>query len=216
MRYLNLFWTFGCAIGGGMLCAEKTTAKNYFIQPVALENGFTIAGGFIETNGTIGPLVATDIIDYEVQLAGPLPVLFYPDAAGASVAIKGSVLASDVSISVPTVNAGGAWNAFDLHAEETFLSLCETCIQDLGWNNLWKLATWRYEFMGDPPVSPPNPPGFFELAAVRLQPPIDIVVASIPEPNTLFLGALACAWLISQHSQGGDSVSSSFAVRASR
>ena len=56
----------------------------YNVEPVTLAHDYAITGGFIETNGTMGPLAASDITDYEINVAGSLPFVFQPVKHGAT------------------------------------------------------------------------------------------------------------------------------------
>ena len=60
----------------GAVCRPvKSSATIYNIAPYTLDNGYSIDGGFIETNGTIGNLAEADILDYEIIVDGAFPYL---------------------------------------------------------------------------------------------------------------------------------------------
>ena len=60
---------------------EGTSAVDitYKVKPLTLSEGYAIDGGFITTNGTLGPLQESDIQDYEIRVSGPgFPFVFNP------------------------------------------------------------------------------------------------------------------------------------------
>ncbi len=58
----------------------------YDINPVVLSNGFSLAGGFIETDGTTGAgFTAANITDYAIHITGPTNFSFLPTNAGARI-----------------------------------------------------------------------------------------------------------------------------------
>lgn len=201
MRYRTLLSACICASGVVMLDAHKTAAKTYFIEPIALSNGYAIDGGFIETNGTTGHIDATVIVDYEVQVTGSLPVLFRPTESSLGFYVDGVLLASNVSISVPTYTSSGeeTWIVLQIddHSDHfTALSPnCETWQHTLIWNDTAASTTWQYQVVGDPPV-PLAPPCYYDVPAqLTLQPPVDLVIATVPEPATLLLALCSLAMI---------------------
>lgn len=112
----------------GLLAYDNIT---YLAFPVSLHDGYTIEGGYITTNGTIGQLEAADIVDYEVSVGGKLPYVFSPSNPAADVDIRNVVEATRTVIQAgPGFRAsnGLAFNALD-----NTLPDCTDCEQNLEW-----------------------------------------------------------------------------------
>ena len=93
----------------GVACPSDASAGDitYFVEPVTLSDGdgYTIDGGWITTNGTLGPLSASDILDYEVTVAGgAFPFVFRPREPYSDVRLRGTVSATRVVIEVLHTN----------------------------------------------------------------------------------------------------------------
>ena len=76
-------------------------AITYNVAPVDLSDGYAITGGFIETNGQIGPLMNSDITSYQVSVSGPNPYVFEPSNPGAFYEVEGNVTDSLSAITLP-------------------------------------------------------------------------------------------------------------------
>ncbi len=96
-------------IVGSVICVSPALHADimYTVDPVTLSNGYNVSG-FIETNGNLGELVPADIIDYQIDVSGPVPYSFLPSNPGANVVIAPNSLGqgllastTDLSVSAP-------------------------------------------------------------------------------------------------------------------
>ena len=58
------------------IASPFASATTYNIEPVTLDDDYAIAGGFITTNGDIGSLTSGDILDYLIDISGPVSYAF--------------------------------------------------------------------------------------------------------------------------------------------
>lgn len=70
----------------------------YQIEPYTLTNGYEVAGGFIQTDGTAGPLLAENILNYEVTVLGDVPFVFQPSNPDYTVRIQGDITSNSQGI----------------------------------------------------------------------------------------------------------------------
>ena len=73
-----------------VLCVTSTlhAAIKYTVHPVSLSGGYNLVSGFIETDGTLGELMPSNITDYQIVVTGPLPYTFEDTNPGASISIS--------------------------------------------------------------------------------------------------------------------------------
>ena len=183
-----------------VVCDQAATfAANvtYLIEPVTLNHEFAIDGGSITTNGTLGPLSSSDILDYEVRVSGPYPYVFRPSNPSKAVIVSGVLDASSATLELPEVPEAGslldASNRFSFWARDNASADCTNCLQFIGWENIWtstfpsgelrKTAiTYNFSELG---VPNPNPNVLVSNAVFGSSD--GILVATIPEPSSLLL-----------------------------
>ncbi len=102
---MKINWTFVAAF---LFCTWATGGFSqadtvYSIEPYSLSNGYEIVGGSITTDGTTGrgqsEFQASNIVDYEVIVTGPINLTFSPSNRNASIfAIDPGLMVTDTGI----------------------------------------------------------------------------------------------------------------------
>ena len=156
----------------------------YQVEPVIISEGFSIDGGFIETDGTLGPLAASNILDYEFRTSIPgYPYVFTPDTPRASLT-AGAIEATAAEILLPVdTEPGPPINLLSVADFEDPFPLCQTCAYRVDYIN----------FFADPPLTPDwtiirvgifDSEGVFSvLDALQLEPPQAVTIARAPIPG---------------------------------
>jgi len=168
-----------------------------------LSDEYLISGGFITTNGTLGPLSAEDIIDYRIEVTGPVPFVFLPtNPTGTNVSnlvsVRGVVEASATELFLPLLvppTSQNSPNRITFWAQDHSIDGCFNCIQELSYQQ-------KDNFFPDSVILFRMTPGGdggqegFTVGDIVYQPPLtQIVVASVPECTTCSL-ALAALCLV--------------------
>ena len=174
----------------------------YKVEPVALSYDYAITGGFIETNGTLGPLAERDITDYRIDVAGLLPYVFQPSNPGPQVFIQGDLLASVETITISQIEDGQTpLNGFGFLARDNEDDRCDVeiafgCVQKILWSGNSRIVSVSYTYSDiNSPDGDPN-----EFGAWVFQNSETVVIATVPEPSTAILllfglaCLVACAW----------------------
>ena len=168
----------------------------YQVQPYALSDGFAVAGGFIETDGTIGALTIDNIMDFEIEVSGRMPYVFRPDSPGARFGIAGQIVATPTTIEVSVdPNTSGAVSTFFVAARDNFDDLCSSCAQGVGYvceveenpglpHSVHANVYYGYHDTDGDDVTPSGHGDF----SANFGP---LVIATIPEPPTLLLLVVA-------------------------
>lgn len=66
------------ALFGLCVSTPSEADMTYPVVPYVIGFGYEVKGGFIKTDGTIGQINATHILDYSIVVDGPLPYTFLP------------------------------------------------------------------------------------------------------------------------------------------
>jgi hypothetical protein len=171
----------------------------YRIEQVSLSGGYAIDGGFITTNGVLGQLSASDILDYEVHISGPLSFVFRPSGQSASTNISGQVIATATSIFIPVAPDPpvGERNQLSFAAMDNLPPECNTCTQTVTFAKLSSVSDPSGGTglgLAEPVISFFNsglPVG--DLVTITgggtLRPLAPLTVATVPEP-TAFMSSL--------------------------
>jgi len=170
---------------------SQAFSLTYNIKPVALSEGYSIAGGHITTDGTLGLLGESNILDYRVEVDGSFPFVFHTANNDGAARITGIVEASPTSISVPMYV--DQRNRLSFLAEELSFPGCYFCNESLGYSQSFipfpgnTISAIRFQMV--------QPPDFGLNLFVSVQHVgdslIPIVVAFIPEPTTCTLAVAA-------------------------
>lgn len=183
----------------------------YRVLPVSLDDGYEITEGFIETDGTIGPLSAHNILDYEVHVTGDKPLVLSPTNPGAHISVWGNVYASTNRIIVPPDPTSSA-------IDTQFFSL-DAVIQNIYYSLEWKnhheilnyspsySSTYDHSLISYSVVDPRIISGIYSTVNLRL-PQQSFSIAVIPEPSALALGLIGilAPSLLRPHQQKGGRV----------
>ena len=125
-------------------CSPFSFAANitYFVEPTALplkdeidqiENDYTLDGGFITTDGTLGPLAAANIVDYRIDVSGPYPFVFRHSSPHFWL-IEGVTATENSIVVMADTNPEGGINQFGVIEFDTSHSECQAnCSQDITW-----------------------------------------------------------------------------------
>ncbi len=178
-------------------CPTAAFAGNitYIIEPVSLSGFYTVTGGFITTNGTLGPLSPTDILDYEFQVSGLVGYVFNPGNPASAINIQGTVTATPSQIELPIdSDPDVTGNGMFITAFDNTPSVCIDCAQRLTYSNnlaVFQLEASRvvYEVFTEPDVPEPE-----FLAFTTTSPQIVQTIATVPEPSSIMLSLRVCVW----------------------
>ena len=172
-------------------------ALTYDVNPVTLSNNYSVSGGYIRTNGTLGLLSASDILDYRLEIIGEIPFVFEPTNAEANIRVDGVVEATPTELILPqsTTNRNRlsfSAEVWPIHDE------CIPCLELLTY--VQSVPTFGlpstgivYDLLELGDGSPEDT--IFLGGSFNSQPQVEIIVASIPEPTTATL-ALAALSLV--------------------
>jgi len=170
-------------------------ALTYNVRPVDLLDGYTISGGYITTNGMIGPLSASDFLDYRLEVDGDFPFIFQPTNTAAEVIVDGIVEATPTEILLPTTTDR---NRLTFISEVSPIGVCTLCNQFLRYAqgiNSFRIPLTHYRYNVFPGGDGTPERNDLVNSVLNLLPQVDVTVASIPEPTTSTL-ALAALCLV--------------------
>lgn len=168
---------------------SATIAKNikYYVEPYTLlsdsgEASSTI-DGFITTDGTLGPLTRSGILDWRFEVSGPRPFVFASDdsvGAASQIELQGVVHATPTRIELPVDEV------LDEIGNSLFVS---SPVASLNFENvyLFRRSLVNYTFRGD---------GCCEGYSIVATPQIVLAIAKVPEPSSLVSGLLGMAGLL--------------------
>jgi hypothetical protein len=165
----------------------------YEIVPRTLQPGDYVVTGTIETDGTLGVLADVNIVDYDIQVAGPVPYNFLPTNAGSNLVLS-QFTATQFELFVPAT-AGTSTNTISFNAADNELLDCTNCTQILAWfsNPFAFGGVTRVVYQHDD--NPDDIPSVDSL--ISFVHPSDILVATIvPEPSAVALMALGLLGLL--------------------
>jgi len=166
----------------------------YTVAPVALSGGYNVSG-FIETDGTLGVLSPTDVLDYQIDVSGgALPFTFLPTQPGALLLLDGGgdesgLIATESALTLVDNNPGGA---------QVLLRIWSSVSPALGCGGAQADCRQKFEWqLFDPPLSGDgtgvyvsytldnvNASGAGVVSSASFPAPLSIVVATVPEPST--------------------------------
>lgn len=178
----------------------------YLVEPYLFPgfnpNLYSIDGGFITTNGTLGELAVSDILDYEFVVSGPLPYTFRPTSPAASLSTHG-VTATLSRVFLPIIDGPTRFEAlFELSAaDNSAWADCDNCTQLLKFRLVsgqgplgFELGEGGTDFVYSAAESGPPPPSNDGAVYIDFiyQPH---VLATIPEPSTALLLAAGLVFM---------------------
>ena len=101
-------WQPACLLLASLAASSAFGSIVYQVEPFTLSDGYAVAGGTITTDGTLGILSASSILDYEISVTGLVPHVFSFSNPNARVGIitpnttnQGRTIASATEISLP-------------------------------------------------------------------------------------------------------------------
>jgi len=105
----------------------------YEFEALSLGNGYEIASGFIETDGTQGILAPSNITSYAASLTGPIPFEFNSSNIGSKITFTGDIVAdmSTLTIGEDTDPENGVLLGIRFAAVDNTNPECSDCHQDL-------------------------------------------------------------------------------------
>lgn len=166
----------------------------YPVNPVNLSNGYAVSGGFITTDGTLGPLAVSNILDFEFVVSGPYPYTFtHSSPVAVDVFIEGQVEASSKEIFLPP-------DLLDPIGVRNRLSVFVDLDGDKAYENGITYFSGTFVDLDDETISSLtliqigiSTPEGTKGAFWRVDPSTRLSIATIPEPATILLGSLvAC------------------------
>ena len=181
-----------------LIAVPNGEAATYNIEPVALDNGYEVTGGFIETDIDVGTLTAESITDYEISVTGENPFTFAPDNPGARVGVIGDVDVTATEIVVRPVTQATRpppRNLLEFKANDPLSPLTLS----LSYHSLMTDPERDEATLGDP-ISDRStiwylsgsdaPPISFLFATFEVEPAVPLSVATVPEPSAVTLTLL--------------------------
>ncbi|MFN0125768.1 MAG: hypothetical protein ACKV19_03665 [Verrucomicrobiales bacterium] len=187
---MNLHHALATAVAMLTTLCSVANATIYYIAPVPLDDDYAIAGGFITTNGRIGSLRELDILDYRIEIAGPIPFVFRAANDGAPAPSHFGLTATPTDLYLETDATTSVGDSPTLHisASDNTLFDCGECYQSLRYISQSFPSDSRTEIM----YSFVDENGGLDVRAnLRLDPQTRFRVATIPEPSCLTLVSLA-------------------------
>jgi hypothetical protein len=169
----------------------------YFVEPVTLADDYSVTGGFIVTNGTLGSLADSDILNYEFVVTGPQAYTFSPVNPGAF--LGGNMIATAKQIILPldTDPSPRAYTGLSVLARDNEPSQCEDCIQQLSYASMYSeppLQSNRSEVQ----YTFTDATDFAPAAGVQVTyfPQAVLTIATVPEPGSIHLAMiLSCVFI---------------------
>ena len=171
----------------------------YSIQSVALSNGYAIASGYVDTDGTLGAINVSNITDYVVDVTGPNPYTFSSVSPGITLSLDDAVgalfaTATDLVLTSPGTmgtTTGLSWRALDNSRAD-----CTDCRFTVNYsiNNISSSESAGYSLLdvadNDPTIS----------AGASFPLDQSITIASVPEPSAfIFLSAVGLGLLVKKY-----------------
>ena len=132
--------------------------------------------GTITTNGTIGPLSASDFISWSLQVDGPIPFNFHPGNPNAS------VTPSFASASPDALTISGQFGSLFIETEET--PGCTDCLKRVFWR-AWGIGDVSYQTYSDDGV-------LFATSGFTGDDPF-VFATRVPEPSSIITALVAAA-----------------------
>lgn len=177
----------------GLALAGPASALTYQITPVSLVASGTTFTGTITTDDTLGPLAPANLVDWSIDVSGPLTFTITPANSGLNDTVFRMVTASasDIRVAFPDGNF-----QFNLLAPfTTTLPECANCDEgavqlfrsDFGRNNQGLFVQDVVD--GDPFLEDSQGP------VVPLNATFYVAATAVPEPGTAALLALGLAGL---------------------
>lgn len=181
----------------------------YQVSPIAINNGYAVAGGTITTDGTIGFLTASSILEYEIHVTGPVPHTFSSSKVGSAVSVLTpdpsfpfrdgvSVSATEISLAVPTRQGNLSRISFfedstvetDIRVEVRQASLVWSQITSGDETNNGSNLTYEIELLIDEEAGFQE---FEERANLNSQIAFDpfVIARAVPEPTTAIFCSMA-------------------------
>ena len=115
------------------IASPFASATTYNIEPVTLDDDYAIAGGFITTNGDIGSLTSGDILDYLIDISGPVSYAFSPTNDGASGPSLFGLTATPTSLylEMDATTSFSDSPALQFSANDSTVMNCHDCFQHI-------------------------------------------------------------------------------------
>ena len=166
-------------------------STTYKVLPRSLSNGYSVAGGFITTNGTLGALSPSDIVDYEFNVAGiRFPFDLNPANPFPNLRINGQVIATPTEIVLPidTDPDSALFNELAIDAFDNDIDPnCQNCVQLLSYGNsldqVNNLNRSNFSFTVVD-LSDSNP---IDAGGDSFEPQQSVTIARVPEPGCFAL-----------------------------
>jgi len=186
----------GTAFLGVVLFVFGATAHaaniTYEIAPVTLGDGYSITGGFIETDGTLGTLSPNNITSYEASVTGPVPYVFSSSNPGSEVKIMGDVMADALNLTIGLdTNTGADTAGIGFFALDDTTAECFHCHQDLIFQNDLTAAGSATQVVYDHHDHSDDVPDSGYLAFDLGSPQVATSFSAVPEPQAWFGGCCA-------------------------
>lgn len=180
------------------LLASSVIAASTFAEPITYDVGTIgltetgsgmpeyVVRGTITTNGTLGPLDASDFVSWSLTVDGPVPYYFHPGNLGAAID------PSDVRASTDLLTTSGQFGWLFVSAESDPTPSCSFCVKRVGWKS-WVFGGVGYQNyrVGHAPL--------FTASAEFDSSPFFIIGRRIPEPlsaATTLIGAAIFSGLV--------------------
>jgi hypothetical protein len=177
----------------GFTTSSLAENRTYQVNPVKLAKGYAVSGGHITTDGTLGPLAVSNILDFAFEVTGPHSYTFsLASPASVAVEIGGQLSATTEQLVLPP--------DLDPSREVNYLRVYVDLNDDNAYENLLSytsgtyvleddvsLRTYSYAHVGAR-FSIPN--GKLAESKWITKPSCSLVIASIPEPTSLLLALL--------------------------
>ena len=170
---------------------EPVTLEEDYAIPVTHEEDYAIAGGFITTNGNLGSLTSEDILDYLIDVSGPVPFAFSPTNDSASVNAFFGLTATPTSLSLEmdATPSDDPNPRLFIGANDSTVMNCNDCFQHIVYQNL--LASTGGNHTHIKYVFREESNTLWVEANFYQDPQVRLLIASVPEPSCLTLMAWA-------------------------
>ena len=168
----------------------------YSVETIQLEGGYSIAGGHITTNGKIGTLSETDVLDYKFDVTGPIPYVFLPTNPLADLSILGAEATANEIVLPEIIRPDEGFRIFRI---QELITINNT--KHLGYISSYFLGNTSG---GSTVISYSNlhlPELFTGSTQRRYTPHRAVVVARIPEPSTITYATLGLCFFTRRRHQ---------------
>lgn len=182
-----------------LLGGQTAIAVVYQIEPSLFNFGgepeHQLTSGYIQTDGSIGQLTSSSILDYELHVEGLYPFSFRASDPTASLHQLGDLVATPTHIVIPAIQASNGRNELIFQASDNSSPDCTSCTQSLAWYQVRTFqvnqSSSQFIFRDTADLDPDVEPfWFFDFG-------IDLTVATaVPEPANWLASPLLCCVLV--------------------